>query len=184
MSGTSARNEAFNMKLTDDLARNLQMNSQFQFQHGDGQGQTKLIENQLAWSFAPHWKLSAHLYDAQDDASGNTIVQTFGLTGDLGTKKLPQQFSLLSRHDDLPNQSTQDRQELAYNFPIPLGCTPLNVQVRTGDYHLQANGADLTHNLLTLQMLGARPTPSTTLSLGYYDGPLLGVPFQLPQLGV
>ncbi len=51
------------------------------------------------------------------------------------------------------------------------------MQVRTGDYHLQANGADLTHNLLTLQMLGARPTPSTTLSLGYYDGPLLGVPF-------
>ncbi len=42
--------------------------------------------------------------------AGIRVGHNFGLTGDLGTKKLPQQFSLLSRHDDLPNQSAQDRQ--------------------------------------------------------------------------
>ncbi len=53
MSGTSARNEAFNMKLTDDLARNLQMNSQFQFQHGDGQGQNQLIRKSVGLVIRP-----------------------------------------------------------------------------------------------------------------------------------
>lgn len=164
-------------RLGGQLLPHLQIASRLQFQQTAGQGHSQLSDNQLDWEFAPRWKLTTHYTAAEQAGLLNTEGSNYGLVGDLGTKQAPQQFSLLSRHDTLPDANTQDRQELAYNVPLPLGGSPLNLQLHAGEYRLQASGAELSRNLFTVQMPAAHPLPGTTLSLGYYNGPALGLPY-------
>jgi len=168
------RNDLLDLKLAGNLLPSLTFSSDYQRLNNPTQGSTHIYDQQFAWQFAPRWKLTTHYMDSASALLGQNQSFEYGVSGDMGSKTTPQQLSLLTRSENLPNNVHQDRTEMVYSLPLLMGKNPLTMQVRAGTYGLTSGSSDMKRDLLTMQMLGAKLTPSTTLSLGYYMGPMLG----------
>lgn len=174
---TEVNNNLLDLKLTANLLANLQVSSQYQDLDTPEKGATQVRDQQLAWAFSPRWKFSTRIFNSNSEKLGENSRVEYGVTGDVGTKACPQQLSLINRSEDMLNKNHQDRTELTYSTPIPLGKSPVTIQLRAGQYGLQTADTSYDRDLLTVQVLAAKPTPDTSLSMGYYQGPTLGTSY-------
>ncbi len=170
-----AHTDQLDMTLVTNVCSGLQVTSQFQDIDASNKNVTRLQDQQIAWTLSPRWKLTSRLLNSENAKTGANDRTEFLLSGQVGSKARPAQIRLLTRDEELPGAAQQQRRELSYTHALDDTKAPTTLQAQVGDYALAPHVGTLQQDMLcTLQLLAAHPTPRTTLSLGVYDGPVLG----------
>ncbi|MHB9132528.1 MAG: hypothetical protein ACYDBB_15775 [Armatimonadota bacterium] len=173
---TMTAKDFLNLKLETALTPRLSLvNQQTTDSRNPNVGETDTLSHKLSWQVSPKWRLNAELVDSENSKVGESDKVEMGITGQFGNTKAPQQIGLLNRHEELPNQVVQERQEVTYT--IPLGAKQAKLQANAGMYALTTANDGKAEEMLAVQMLSWHPGKRTTVSLGYFEGPRLGTSF-------
>lgn len=165
-------NDTLDLHLAAKLSPSLQFNSMYQAVNTPDKGQVTTQDQLLSWLISPKWKLTTHLLNTDNAATGQSNRIDYQLTGQIAAT---QQVSLFLRSDDLPNDVQQTRREIGYSQAFGPKKTPVALQMQFGQYGVsQPQQAQRDGNLLTMQLLSLHPLAHTTMSFGYYSGPTLG----------
>jgi len=171
------KNNQANFNLVAQLLPSLKISSLYQNQDTVDTGKVTTQDQLLAWTINPRWAFASRLLNSDSAKTGVTDRLEYKLTGQLGTKAQPEQVNLFTRTDSLPGDIQQTRREINYARALGTKAAPVSLRVQLGQYDFLQKDVSKDGNLLTVQLLTLRPLPNTTMSLGYYDGPMLGASY-------
>ena len=168
------KNNTADLNLVAQLSPSLKVSSLYQDLDTVEKGEVTTHDQQLAWTINPRWSLASRLLNTDSSKTGSLDRLEHRLTGQLGTKDRAEQVSLFTRTDTLPGDTRQTRHEINYTRALGTKAAPVSLRVQVGQYDFTQQDVTKDGDLLTVQLLTLRPLPNTTMSVGYYDGPVLG----------
>lgn len=172
--GQTQEQNLLDMKLTSQLTPHLQLTTRYQDNQALDASTMVSRDAQLAYALSDHWKATYRLTAIDTSNLGDINRREYGMTGQIGSKRQPRQISLFHRDEDMPNNISQGRTEVAFAQPLGGAGSPVTLQLKLGNYDF-ANPDNVKRNtLLTAQVLAMKPTPRTSFSMGYYNGPVVG----------
>ncbi|MHB0939449.1 MAG: hypothetical protein ACYDCO_10380 [Armatimonadota bacterium] len=171
------KNNTADLNLVAQLSPSLKISSLYQDLDTVEKGQVTTQDQQVAWTINPRWSLASRLLNTDSSKTGSLDRLEHRLTGQLGTKDRAEQVNLFTRTDTLSGDTQQTRREVNYTRALGTKEAPVSLRVQLGQYDFTQKDVSKDGNLLTVQLLTLRPLPRTTVSLGYYDGPMLGASY-------
>lgn len=171
------RNNTADLNLVAQLSPSLKITSLYKDLDTVELGQVTTLDQRLTWNINPRWSLASRLLNTDSSTTGSLDRLEHRLTGQVGTKDRAEQVSLLTRTDTLPGETRQTRHEISYTRALGTKTAPVSLRVQVGQYDFAQKDVTKDGDLLTVQLLTLRPLPNTTMSVGYYDGPVLGASY-------
>ncbi len=172
--GTTKEQDLLDLRLTSQLNKRLTLTTQYL----DGQaldGVTNVVrDTALTYALSARWKATARFATTDNSKQGESKRLEYGVTGQVGSKRQPRQLSLYHRDEDLTSGATQGRTEVMYAQPIGGAASPILLTLRAGGYDFSSTDGVKRNALMSAQVTALKPGPNTALSLGYYNGPVLG----------
>lgn len=172
--GKTLEQNLLDLRMTSQLNTRLTLTTQYQDAQAQDGASNVVRDAQLAYAVSSHWKATCRFATADNTKLGETDRLEYGITGQVGSKRQPRQLSLYHRDENLPNDVTQGRTEVAYAQPIGGAGSPVILQLRAGGYDFSNNGDVKRNALVSAQVTALKPGPNTSLSFGYYNGPVVG----------